>query len=147
LFQVSEPEAPDAEMLVRGKTFVPSTSVDKIVIVWNHFIHFITRYNPKLIEAQLTEAERIYFAKLEHHDKEMDALKDAAAEIVETNIIFGIVLAAVHETPQKENGMNCMEYFLVASAINAPFGNRLSFICGGSIGSTYHHCLYSHTTH
>ena len=154
LFQVSEPEAPDAEMLVRGKTFVPSASVDKIVTVWNRFIHFITRYNPKLIEAQLTEAQRIYFAKLEHHDKEMDALKDAAAEIVETNIIFGIVLAAVHETPQKANGMNSVEYFLVASAINAPVGNRLSFKYGGSIGEyfsslslfphsslTHSHCL------
>ena len=112
LFQVSEPEAPDAETMVKGKTFVPSLNVDKIVGVWSHFIHFIIRHNPKLIEYQLHEAQDIYFQKVASHDKETDAMKVAAAEIVNTNIIFGIVLAAVHERPTTANGLNSMDYFL-----------------------------------
>ncbi len=134
LFQVSEPEAPDAETMVSGKTFVPSKNIENIVTVWNHFIHFICRHNPTLIQDQLDEALDIYNAKIEHHDKEKDALADAAQEIVQTNIIFGIILAATHEQPQSVNGMNSLDYFLVARSILAPPNNRLKFLAGGGIG-------------
>ena len=134
LFQVSEPEAPDAETMVSGKTFVPSKNMENIVTVWNHFIHFICRHNPTLIQDQLDEALDIYNAKIEHHEKEKDALADAAQEIVQTNIIFGIILAAIHEQPQSANGMNSLDYFLVARSILAPPNNRLKFLAGGGIG-------------
>jgi hypothetical protein len=134
LFQVGESEGPDAETMVRGKTFVASTNVDKIVTVWNHFIHFICRHNQALIHDQLVEALDIYRSKMELHEKEKDALADAAGEIVGTNIIFGIILAAVHEQPPTTNGMNSLDYFLVASSILAPPNNSLKFQAGGGIG-------------
>jgi hypothetical protein len=134
LFQVGESEGPDAETMVRGKTFVASTNVDKIVTVWNHFIHFICRHNQALIHDQLVEALDIYRSKMELHEKEKDALADAAGEIVGTNIIFGIILAAVHEQPPTTNGMNSLDYFLVASSILAPPNNSLKFHAGGGIG-------------
>ncbi len=137
LFQVSEPEAPDAETMVSGKTFVPSKNIDNIVTVWNHFIHFICRHNPTLIRVQLNEALDIYNAKIERHEKEKDALADAAQEIVQTNILFGIILAAIHEQPQSANGMNSLDYFLVASSILAPTNNRLKFLAGGGIGEYF----------
>ncbi len=102
--------------------------------VWNHFIHFICRHNPTLIRVQLNEALDIYNAKIERHEKEKDALADAAQEIVQTNILFGIILAAIHEQPQSANGMNSLDYFLVASSILAPTNNRLKFLAGGGIG-------------
>lgn len=135
LFQVSEPEAPDAETLVKGRTFVPSNDVEPIATEWSHFIHFIARYNPRLIKDQLDEAEKIYNAKLQQHEKEKDAKIDAAQKIIDTNIIFGIVLVAVHEKPLIANGLNSMDYFLVARAIIAPANSRLKFKHGGGIGA------------
>ncbi len=134
LFTVSEPEAPDAETMVSGRTFVPSQKVDKIVTEWNHFIHFICRHNPSMIQDQLCQAREIYYKKMEDHEKERDALADAASEIVETNIIFGIILAAVFEKPRTVNGMNTLNYFLVARSILTPQNSRLKFLAGGGIG-------------
>ena len=134
LFTVSEPEAPDAETMVSGRTFVQSQKVDKIVTEWNHFIHFICRHNPSMIDDQLGKAREIYYKKMEDHEKERDALADAASEIVETNIIFGIILAAVFEKPRTVNGMNTLDYFLVARSILTPQNSRLKFLAGGGIG-------------
>ena len=71
---------------------------------------------------------------MEDHEKERDALADAASEIVETNIIFGIILAAVFEKPRTVNGMNTLDYFLVARSILTPQNSRLKFLAGGGIG-------------
>ena len=135
LFQVSESDAPDAETLVRGKTFVPSNDVNAIATEWSHFIHFIIRYNPNLIKDQLLEAKKIYNAKIEQNDKEKDAKKDAETKMMDTNIIFGIVLAAVHEKPPIANGLNSLDYFLAARAIIASANGRLKFKNGGGIGA------------
>ena len=135
MFQVSESDAPDAETLVRGKTFVPSNDVNAIATEWSHFIHFIIRYNPNLIKDQLLEAKKIYNAKIEQNDKEKDAKKDAETKMMDTNIIFGIVLAAVHEKPPIANGLNSLDYFLAARAIIASANGRLKFKNGGGIGA------------
>ena len=133
LFQVSEPDAPDAETLVKGKTFVRSPNVDSIVTEWNHFICFIFRFNNQLIETQIRDAEKIYHGQMEHHEKEKDAKLEAARKIIDTNIIFGIILAATFEKSSHGNGPNTMDYFLVARSIVAPRNGRLKFKYGGSI--------------
>lgn len=140
LFQVSAPDAPDAETLVRGSTFVHSPNVDSLVTEWNHFIHFIFRFNNQLIAKQIKEAEEIYYSQMNHHDKEKDAKLETERKIIDTNIIFGMILAATFEKPSHGNGPNSMDYFLVARSINAPRRGRLNFKAGGSI-CEYSYCI------
>ena len=133
LFQVGEPKAPDAETLVRGKTFVISPHPEKIVTEWDHLIHFIVRRKPSLIEQQLKEAQVIYNYHISQNERERDAKTIASQKIVNTNIIVGIVLAAVLEPPSTPNGINTMQYFLVSRAIESSGDGGLKFKHGGGI--------------
>ena len=134
LFQVGEPEAPDAETLVKGKTFVRSYNLEKIVAEFIHLINFIARFKPSLIEKQLQEAEGIYDYHICNCEKEIDAKTVASQKIIDTNIIVGTVLAAVLEPPSTANGLNTMDYFLVSRVIVSAAGRPLKFKHGGGIG-------------
>ena len=112
LFQVGEVDDPDAETLVRGKTFVPSRDVKPIATELTSLLHFIARHKPGLIETQLKEAHSIYSSKMDYRKKEEDAKSDAADSMIDSNIIFGIVITAVLDPPAVTNGATTIDHFL-----------------------------------
>lgn len=125
LYQVGTPDVPNEEILLQGSTFTPTGDMDAVVTEWTHFLLFILRRNPNLIKQQLMEAKEIYQAKLRHHQNEQDAAKDAAENIVDTNIIFAILMQALFEEPTMTNGANTLHLFIVGRSIITPTDRTL----------------------
>lgn len=134
LFKVgSDVDIPDGDTLVRGNTFAQSRDVKSIAAELKSLLYFITRYKPSIIQTQLKEAHSIHLGKMNYHEKEEDAKSEAASSIVDTNIIFGIVIAVVRDPPPTTNGATTIDHFL-ASRMIVEKGDRVNLMNGGSVG-------------
>ena len=131
----SQAGLPSEDALVQGSTFVPSGKMKYIVQEFEKLILFLSRSHWKGMSDQLVQAETILHAvPLGDFDEADDNIKTAADKIVDTNILSGIILAALLEPPHTPNGTNMIGMHLAARSIRAVNGrDHLGFKSGNLI--------------
>ena len=131
----SQASLPSEDALVQGSTFVPSGKMQYIVQEFEKLILFLSRSHWTGMKDQLTQAETILHAvPIGEFDEPDDNVKTAADNIVDTNILPGIILAALIESPHTPNGTNMIGMHLAARSIKAVAGrDHLGFKSGNVI--------------
>jgi len=138
LYQIGKQSGlPNEEALLQGSTFVPSGKMKDIITEFEKLILFLSRSGEggDIMKAQLMQAETILMSvNISEFENEMDAVKIAADHIVGTNIIPGIILAALLESPHTPNGTNMIGMHIAARSIKAVAGrDHLEFKSGNVI--------------
>jgi len=119
MYTVGNTEAPDEDSLVRGRTFTSSYSMDAVIDEWVHFFGFIICHLPSLIARQIRQAAEIYLSRCRLHVSEPIAREVAIAQIIETNIIYGILIETLIQEPATKKEMTIIDLYLVARSVSA----------------------------
>ena len=121
LYQVGTAAAPNEEMLLQGATFVPSQKMFFIVDEFKHLILFVLRTNPSLITQQMTQATSIHHYvgnEFSGRMKEDEIAEESAKRIIDTNILFGMILSILLE-PTDKLKPNTLQLFITGRAIKS----------------------------
>jgi hypothetical protein len=134
MYTVGNTEAPDEDSLVRGRTFTSSYCMDAVIDEWVHFFGFIIHHLPSLIAKQIQQAAEIYAIQCRHqHQTEPIAREMAIAQIIETNIIYGILLEALIQKPATKQELTIIDLYLVARSVSATEHKQQVNLRSGSV--------------
>lgn len=154
LYQVGTAATPNEEMLLQRSTFVPTKKMNFIVDEFKHLVLFVLRTNPNLIKEQLRQATQIHDFVIEHFSSNMDEdemLQETCKRVIDTNILFGMMIAILLEEP---TGLkpNTLQLYLVGRGLKSVatrsylqfhHANGMSKNCN-SLLRLMRHCICAH---
>jgi hypothetical protein len=108
--------------------------MDAVIDEWVHFFGFIIHHLPSLIAKQIQQAAEIYAIQCRHqHQTEPIAREMAIAQIIETNIIYGILLEALIQKPATKQELTIIDLYLVARSVSATEHKQQVNLRSGSV--------------
>ena len=112
--------------LLRGDTFVATDNTDDLSTVFNTFLTFVYKTAPpNLIKPYTSDAEAIYNSVREDMS-ENEREQAAAARIVDTTIIPGLLSTILLQHPTTTNGSNLVGDFMAGATVKINASNKLS---------------------
>ena len=112
--------------LLRGDTFVATDNTDDLSTVFNAFLTFVYKMAPpELIEPYITDAIAIYNSVPEDMS-ENEREQAAAAKIVDTTIISGLLSTILLQHPTTANGSNIVGDFVAGATVKINASDKIS---------------------
>jgi hypothetical protein len=118
IYLVGNQHSDNDKDLLKGGTFVGSNNFDVIVEQFTSLLSFASEIQWPVMATYLDKADQVYLHTLEdpsYNDDDEYAL--AAAKMVDTNIIFGLLSELLLEQPSVPNGPNIVYKYLAGLTI------------------------------
>ena len=131
--------------LLKGCTFVWSDCIDSILQQFTSLLTYAHASQCPLIEPYLAKVNRMYQLLLQNNTTNLDVeeLESlVATKIVNSTIIFGLLLDLLLEQPTHPNGPNCMYHYLAGGCVIAcTKSKKLSLRSSNGISRNANACL------